>query len=64
MNIYGNRGWLQIGYKNPENMMTNKPENTPFVTQGFFELIREGGRTICSGNGCYNVMSVHYIKKS
>ena len=32
-----------------ENMITEKPENTPFATQGYFNLIREGGRTVGSG---------------
>lgn len=31
------------------NMMTENPENTSFVTQGFPNLIREGGRTVGSG---------------
>ena len=29
-----------------ENMITKNPENTPFVTQGSPNLIREGGRTV------------------
>lgn len=32
-----------------ENMMTENPENTPFVKQGSPNLIREGGRTVGSG---------------
>ncbi len=32
-----------------ENMITEAPENTPFVTQGSPNLIREGGRTVGSG---------------
>lgn len=32
-----------------DNMITKKPENTPLVTQGFPNLIREGGRTVGSG---------------
>lgn len=30
-------------------MVTENPENTPFATQGFSNLIREGGRTVGSG---------------
>ncbi len=32
-----------------ENVITEKPLNAPFVTQGFSDLIREGGRTVGSG---------------
>jgi len=32
-----------------ENVITENPENTLFVTQGFPNLIREGGRTVGSG---------------
>ncbi len=32
-----------------ENLMIENPENTPFVTQGSPNLIREGGRTVGSG---------------
>lgn len=32
-----------------ENMMTENPENIPFVMQGSLSLIREGGRTGGSG---------------
>ena len=32
-----------------ENLMTENPENTPFVTHGSFNLIREGGRAVGSG---------------
>ncbi len=32
-----------------ENMMTEKPLNTLFVTKGSLNLIREGGRTVGSG---------------
>ena len=32
-----------------ENMMTENPENKPFVTYGSPNLIREGGRTVGSG---------------
>lgn len=32
-----------------ENMMIENPENTPSVTQGYPNLIREGGRTVGSG---------------
>lgn len=53
-----NHLWLQIGYKILkmqrkkiflENMMTEMPENKPFVTQASSNLIREGGRTVESG---------------
>ena len=32
-----------------ENMITENSENTPFVTKGSPNLIREGGRTVGSG---------------
>ena len=32
-----------------ETLMTENPENMPFVTQGSLNLIREGGRTVGSG---------------
>ena len=32
-----------------ENLTTENLENTPFATQGFPALIREGGRTVGSG---------------
>ena len=32
-----------------ENLMTENPENSPFVTQSSPNLIREGGRTVGSG---------------
>jgi translation elongation factor EF-Tu-like GTPase len=32
-----------------ENMVTENSENTPSVTQGSPNLIREGGRTVGSG---------------
>lgn len=32
-----------------ENLTTENPENTPAVTKGSSNLIREGGRTVDSG---------------
>ncbi len=32
-----------------ENVITKKPKNKPFATQGSPNLIREGGRTVGSG---------------
>lgn len=47
--------WLQIAYKNSENaeknnflekVITQKPENNLFVTQGYSYLIRDGAELL------------------